>query len=154
VNEWMEKALKLAVTNVKEGGHPFGAVLVKDGEAVAEGVNELHIKPDVSAHAELVAIRKAQEHLRTTDLSDCTLYASGEPCPMCLTAAYFAGIKEIHFAQTVEEASQAGLSLSGKVYEELTKPKDSREINFIHEPVQNSDLDAMDLYSRKTSESE
>ncbi|ASF38359.1 tRNA-specific adenosine deaminase [Halobacillus halophilus] len=154
MNEWMEKALKLAVTNVREGGHPFGAVLVKDGEAIAEGVNELHIKPDVSAHAELVAIRKAQEHLRTTDLSDCTLYASGEPCPMCLTAAYFAGIKEIHFAQTVEEASRAGLSLSGKVYEELTKPKDSREINFIHEPVQNSDLDAMDLYSRKTSESE
>ncbi|MGP4075334.1 nucleoside deaminase [Halobacillus sp. K22] len=149
MNEWMEKALKLAVTNVEEGGHPFGAVLVKNGVSVAEGVNELHRKPDISAHAELVAIRKAQEDLQTTDLSDCTLYASGEPCPMCLTAAYFAGIKEIHYAQTVEEASQAGLSLSGKVYEELTKTKDAREINFVHDPVQNSGLDAMQLYSKK-----
>ncbi|MCA1010215.1 nucleoside deaminase [Halobacillus halophilus] len=154
MNEWLEEALKLAVKNVESGGHPFGSVLVKGGEAVAEGVNELHIKTDVSAHAELVAIRKAQDHLQTTDLSDCTLYASGEPCPMCLTAAYFAGIKEIHYAQTVEEASQAGLSLSGKVYEELTKPKEAREINFVHDPVKNADLDAMKLYSRKKSESE
>lgn len=151
MNVWMEKALTLAVENVKEGGHPFGAVLVRNNESIAQGVNQLHIHPDVTGHAELLAIQKAQALLNTTDLSDCILYASGEPCPMCLTASYFAGIQEIHYAQTVEEASEAGLALSSTVYKELEMSKESRQIKFVHDPVRNSDLDAMKAYSNKST---
>ena len=92
---FMKRAIELAVENVKEGGQPFGAVLVKGDKVVAEGVNELHLKYDVSGHAELIAIRKAQAELRTLDLAEYTMYASGEPCPMCMTAIYFSGIEKV-----------------------------------------------------------
>src|SRR5699024_4122439 len=104
----MERAVDLAVQNVQEGGQPFGAVLVKDKESLAEGVNTLHKVFDISGHAELQAIRKAQEMLQTNDLSDCTMYASGEPCVMCLTAMYFTGIEKIYYGTSLKEAVEQG----------------------------------------------
>ena len=94
MDKFMERAVKLATENVRDGGTPFGAVLVKDGKIISEGVNELHHTYDSSGHAEMLAIRKAQAELKTLDLSDYTMYASGEPCPMCLSVMYLSGIKK------------------------------------------------------------
>ncbi|MBN9655748.1 nucleoside deaminase [Halobacillus sp. GSS1] len=149
MNSFSERALELALDNVENGGHPFGAVLVCDGEIIAEGVNELHLRPDVSAHAELVAMKKAQRARGSIDLSDCTMYASGEPCAMCLTAMYFSNLKKVIYSQTVQEASRAGLTLSEKVYQDLQKTQDQREITMIHEPIENSEIDAMKAYAEK-----
>ncbi|WP_102029047.1 nucleoside deaminase [Salirhabdus sp. Marseille-P4669] len=129
MNEYMERAVELALANVQEGGQPFGAVLVKDNNIVAEGVNELHKAFDVSGHAEMLAIRRAQEQLRTNDLSGFTMYASGEPCPMCLTAMYFIGINEIYYCQSVEDAALAGLGKSQFIYQELKKNREERSLN-------------------------
>ncbi|GEN53548.1 nucleoside deaminase [Halobacillus faecis] len=149
MNPFSERALQLALENVNDGGHPFGAVLVCNGEIIAEGVNELHLHPDVSAHAEMVAIKKAQQARGSIDLSDCTMYASGEPCAMCLTAMYFSNLKKVIYSQSVEEASRVGLTLSEKVYQDLQKTQNQREITMIHEPIENSELDAMHAYAMK-----
>ncbi|MBX0359241.1 nucleoside deaminase [Halobacillus sp. Nhm2S1] len=149
MNPFSERALQLALENVNAGGHPFGAVLVCNGEIIAEGVNELHLHPDVSAHAEMVAIKKAQQARGAIDLSDCTMYASGEPCAMCLTAMYFSNLKKVIYSQSVEDASRVGLTLSEKVYHDLEKPKNQREITMIHEPIGSCELDAMKAYATK-----
>ena len=128
MNTFMEKAVRLAAENVKEGGQPFGAVLVKDDEVLAEGVNELHMKYDVSGHAELLAIRHAQEKLQTHDLSGTTMYASGCPCPMCLTSMYYAGIEDIYYCASIEETKAAGLGPAEIIYADLAKPNEERRI--------------------------
>jgi len=135
MDKFMEQAIELAVQNVQEGGQPFGAVLVKDDQIVSEGVNELHKTYDVSGHAELLAIRRAQAHLRTNDLSGYTMYASGEPCPMCLTAMYFAGIEKVFYCATVEDAVNVGLEKSKIIYQELQKLKSARTLTMIQMPL-------------------
>lgn len=132
MDKFMEQAVQLAADNVREGGQPFGAVLVKDDMAIAEGVNELHKKYDISGHAELLAIRRAQEKLETNDLSGYTMYASGEPCPMCLTAMYFAGIEKVYYCASVEDAVEAGLGKSEMIYRELQKKKADRTLDMEH----------------------
>ena len=86
--KWLQHTIEMAVTNVIEGEGPFAAIIVKEGKIIGSGTNLVHLHNDPSAHAELLAIREACSYLATTDLSDCILYASGEPCPMCLGAAY------------------------------------------------------------------
>lgn len=135
MNEFMKRAIDLAVNNVKEGGQPFGAVLVKDGEVIAEGVNELHFKHDVSGHAELLAIRRAQNKLQTDNLEGYTMYASGEPCAMCLTAMYFVGIKKVYYSATVEDTEKVGLGKSKEIYADLAKANEEREIKMVHVPI-------------------
>ena len=146
--DYVKRAMELAADNVREGGQPFGAVLVQGDEVIAEGVNLLHHKYDVSGHAELEAIRKAQGSLETFDLSDCVMYASGEPCPMCLTAMYFSGIKKVYYSQTIHEAEEAGLGLSKYVYMELGKQNEQRDMDMVHVPVDDDELDALSLYKR------
>lgn len=131
MDAFMKRAVELAIRNVKEGGQPFGAVLVKDHKIIAEGVNELHLHYDVSGHAELLAIRRAQEKLQTNDLSDCIMYASGEPCPMCLTAMYFAGIKKVYYYASIEDTKQVGLGLSSFIYKEIALPREERTMEMI-----------------------
>ncbi|MCA0971934.1 nucleoside deaminase [Halobacillus litoralis] len=150
MHDGLERALQLAVRNVKEGGHPFGAVLMKNGAVVAEGVNTLHKKSDVTGHAEIAVLRKLQEEWGTTDLSDCVMYASGEPCPMCMTAMYFSGIQTVYYAQSVEDAAEVGLGLSGDVYKELSKDKQDRKIEMIHQPVESQALNAMAQYQNRS----
>lgn len=137
LDQFMQRAVELAIENVREGGEPFGAVLVKDGKIVSEGVNELHKKFDVSGHAELVAIRKAQLELKTHDLSGYTMYASGEPCPMCLTSMYFSGIKDVYFSASVEDAVAAGLGKSKLIYDDLKKPNEERSLIMKQMPLDN-----------------
>ncbi|HLR35885.1 MAG TPA: nucleoside deaminase [Tissierellales bacterium] len=128
----MKRAIELAVKNVEEGGQPFGAVLVKDNQIIAEGVNELHIKNDISGHAELLAIRKAQEKLGSLNLSSSTMYASGHPCPMCLSAMYFSGIKNIYYSASLEDLEEVGMEYSSFIYQELTKKNKERTIVMKH----------------------
>ncbi|MHC0038361.1 nucleoside deaminase [Pseudoneobacillus sp. C159] len=146
MNKFMERAIELAVNNVKEGGQPFGAVLVKDNQMITEGVNELHKTFDVSGHAELLAIRRAQEHLQTNNLSGYTMYASGQPCPMCLTAMYFAGIEELYYCQSVEDAVEVGLGRSQFIYEELKKEKADRTIKMTQMPLNEKQENPMKLW--------
>ncbi|WP_423800574.1 nucleoside deaminase [Neobacillus sp. SAB-20_R2A] len=108
MDKFMKRAVELALQNVAEGGQPFGAVLVKNNTIVSEGVNELHKKFDISGHAELLAIRRAQEQFQTNDLSGCVVYASGEPCAMCLAAMYFAGVEKVYYCASVEDAAEVG----------------------------------------------
>lgn len=152
MNEFMEKALQLAVNNVNNGGQPFGAVLVKDDQIVAEGVNELHIRHDVSGHAELLAIRRAQEKLQTNNLSGFVMYASGEPCPMCLTAMYFAGIEEVYYCQSVEDAEAVGLGKSKWIYEDLKKEKVNRSLKMKQIKIREEQENPMRIWEKKTNQ--
>lgn len=94
---------------------------------MGKGVNEILATHDPTAHAELEAIRKASQVLGTSDLSDCELYASGKPCPMCLSAIYLANIQQVYYAYNAEEAAEAGLSTQ-YVYDQLSLPEKERDI--------------------------
>ncbi|KMY51187.1 nucleoside deaminase [Peribacillus loiseleuriae] len=120
--------MELAYENTKiKKGKPFGALIVKNGRIIAKGVNDVLETPDPTAHAELQSIRKACRILGTSDLSDCELYTSGEPCPMCLSAIYWAKLKEVYYAYTAEEEEEIGLG-TDYIYHQITLPKDKRGI--------------------------
>lgn len=146
MDHFMKRAIELAINNVKDGGQPFGAVLVKEQDIIAEGVNELHKKHDVSGHAELLAIRRAQEQFQTNDLAGFTMYASGEPCPMCLTAMYFAGIDKVYYCQSVDDAFHAGLGKSKMIYKDLKNARDDRELKLVQMPLQEDQDNPMKLW--------
>ncbi|MGM0649422.1 MAG: deaminase [Bacteroidota bacterium] len=125
--KFMKKAIQLAKENIPSGNGPFGAVIVKDGKVIAEASNSVTRTNDPTAHAEINAIRKATNKLNTFDLSGCEIYASCEPCPMCLGAIYWARIEKLYFASGREEAAKAGFS-DGFIYDELKKPFRERSI--------------------------
>jgi len=115
----MARAIQLSIDGVHSGrGGPFGAVIVRDGKIVAEGVNQVTSTNDPTAHAEVLAIRKACESLGSFELRDCELYTSCEPCPMCLGAIYWARVSRIYFANTAEDAAKIGFDDSF-IYDEL-----------------------------------
>lgn len=146
MDEHMRRAVALSADNVREGGQPFGAVLVRGDERIAEGVNELHKTYDVSGHAELVAIRRAQEQLQTHDLSGCAMYASGEPCPMCLTAMYYAGINQLYYCASMEDAAAVGLGASADIYADIAKPREERMIASEKVSLEDGQEDPMELW--------
>lgn len=115
---FMRQAIALAVENVKNGGGPFGAVIVKDGRVVATGVNRVVPNNDPTAHAEVNAIRAACVKLGTFNLSGCVLYTSCEPCPMCLGAIYWAHLDKIYYGATQYDAAAVGFDDSF-IYREL-----------------------------------
>jgi guanine deaminase len=105
----MRRAIYLASNNVLTGGGgPFGALIVKDGAVIAEGVNTVFTANDPTAHAEVNAIRKACAQLGVFSLAGCEIYSSSEPCPMCLAAIYWAHLNAIYFGTTCEDAACAG----------------------------------------------
>ncbi|SFE70870.1 nucleoside deaminase [Alteribacillus iranensis] len=148
MDTFMARAVELAVHNVKQGGQPFGAVLAMEGNIISEGVNELHLTYDVSGHAEMIAIRKAQEKLQTNDLSNCIMYASGEPCPMCLTAIYYAGIQKVYYAESIEEANEVGFS-STFMYEELGKARDNRQLTMSYMPLTEAKTSPLQYWNKR-----
>lgn len=125
--EYMKMAAELARENVQKGGGPFSAVIVKDGEVIATGCNRVTDKHDPTAHAEVEAIRKATKKLGTHDLSGCSIYASCEPCPMCLGAIYWARLDQLFFGNTRSDAASIGFD-DEFIYRELKKPIDQRSI--------------------------
>ena len=105
-SNFQRRAVELALANVAAGGGPFGAVIVREGQIVAEGVNRVAQATDPTAHAEVVAIREACRILKRFQLDDCTIYTSCEPCPMCLSAIYWARLKRVFFANTRKDAAR------------------------------------------------
>ena len=116
--ELMQRAIQLAADNVLHGGGPFGAVIAREGEIVAEGVNRVTASCDPTAHAEVQAIRAAGAALGTYDLSGCSIYASCEPCPMCLGAIYWARLSHLYFAAGQRDAAVAGFD-DAAIYREF-----------------------------------
>lgn len=127
----MMRAIEISIENVRSGrGGPFGAVIVKDGAIVAEGTNRVTATNDPTAHAEMVAIRRACQKLGTFDLKGCEMYVSCEPCPMCLGAIYWARIERVYFAGLAADASDAGFDDSF-IYGELARPRNERKIPMV-----------------------
>ena len=123
----MQKAINLSVENVKLGGGPFGAVIVKAGKIISTGVNRVTKNNDPTAHAEISAIRKAARKLKTFDLSGCEIYTSCEPCPMCLSAIYWARLEKLYYGNTKTDAKEIGFDDSF-IYDELKLEPDDRKI--------------------------
>ena len=124
----MRRAISLASQNVREGlGGPFGSVVVKDGEIIGEGTNRVATSCDPTAHAEMLAIRVASAKLKNFDLSGCELYTSCEPCPMCLSAIYWARIERMFYGNSIVEADAIGFS-DEFLYKEITLPVHERKL--------------------------
>jgi guanine deaminase len=126
-NPFMARAIELSVENVSAGGGPFGAVVVKDGAIVAEGVNRVTATHDPTAHAEVSVIRAACAKLGAFELRDCDLYTSCEPCPMCLGAIYWARLAHVYFANLATDAARVGFD-DAFIYREMAQPHARREI--------------------------
>lgn len=129
----MQEALREAAASIEEGGGPFGAVVIRDGNIVGRGRNRVVRSTDPTAHAEVVAIRAACEALGTHVLTGCVLYSSCEPCPMCLGAILWARLDQVRFGATREEASGAGFD-DAHFYDEVARGPAERELACIHEP--------------------
>lgn len=129
--DFMRQAIALAVENIKNGGGPFGAVIVKDGKVVATGANRVTANNDPTAHAEVSAIRAACTKLGTFDLSGCVIYTSCEPCPMCLGAIYWAHLDKIYYGANQFDAAKIDFDDSF-IYRELELTPDKRK-----KPVEN-----------------
>lgn len=129
----LRRAVERAVEGIRNGGGPFGALILRNGEVIAEAHNRVVLDRDPTAHAEIQAIRLAATKLGTHDLGDCILYSSCEPCPMCLGALYWAGIKKVVFACDRSDAEKAGFS-DKMIYEELVLDPSSRKIEFVRVP--------------------
>jgi tRNA(Arg) A34 adenosine deaminase TadA len=128
--KFIRRAIELAKEGVKSNaGGPFGAVVVKDNVIIAEGNNSVTSVNDPTAHAEVVAIRKACEKLGSFQLDDCTIYTSCEPCPMCLGAIYWARPKNVFYACTREDAAEIDFD-DQFIYNEIGKNINEREIKF------------------------
>ena len=123
----MARAIQLSIENVRSGGGPFGAVIVKNGGIIAEGVNRVTATNDATAHAEVVAIRAACAKLGVFELNDCEIYTSCEPCPMCLGAIYWARLARIYFANVAADAAEFGFDDSF-IYRELRLALGQRSI--------------------------
>lgn len=124
----MRRAIALATENVRSNaGGPFGAVIVKDGKIVGEGVNTVTATNDATAHAEVTAIRNACRNLNTFDLAGCVLYTSCEPCPMCWAASYWAHIQTIYYGNRAEDAARIDFD-DAFLYKQLALPSDQRVI--------------------------
>ena len=126
--EFMRRAIELATENVASGrGGPFGAVIVKDGVVIATGTNQVTTTNDPTAHAEVVAIRNACQALGTFRLTDCDVYTSCEPCPMCLAALYWSRCRAIYYGNDANDAARIGFDDSF-LYDEVKKPLNERAI--------------------------
>lgn len=125
--KFMRKAIALSIENIKKGGGPFGAVVVKDNQIVATGANHVTTHNDPTAHAEVVAIRKACKKLGTFDLSGCQIYASCEPCPMCLSAIYWAHIDSLFYGNTKADAQAIDFDDSF-IYDEIARTPENRKL--------------------------
>ncbi len=144
----MKRAIELSVQNVNKGGGPFGSVIVKDNQIIAEGSNKVTPTNDPTAHGEIVAIREACKKINDFSLKGCELYSTCEPCPMCLSAIYWARIEKIYYANTREDARKIDFDDS-LIYSELNKNINERRIPMV-QIMRSEAMTAFDLWSKKT----
>lgn len=146
----MKAAMEAALNGINnnEGG-PFGAVIVQNGEIIATGNNQVILTNDPTAHAEIVAIRRATQKLDTFILNDCEIYTTCEPCPMCLSAIYWARLTKISYGATRQDA--AGIGFDDEfLYTELTKPLEERKIP-VTQIHRNENVNLMNIWLNKTN---
>ena len=146
--KFMKRAIQLSIDSVKNGGGPFGAVIVKNDKIIAEGSNKVTSTNDPTAHGEIVAIREACKQLNNFSLSGCELYSSCEPCPLCLSAIYWARINKIYYANTREDARKIDFDDSF-IYSEIKKNIDERKIPMT-QMMRDEALKAFELWNKKT----
>ncbi len=133
--KFMQLAIDLSIENVAAGGGPFGAVIVRNGEIIATGTNRVTDSCDPTAHAEVSAIRAACAKLGDFKLTGCTIYSSSEPCPMCLSALYWAGVERIYYGNTKQDARSINFDDSF-IYDQIALDYSERAIpciNFMRE---------------------
>ena len=150
--QMMREAISLASESVKNGGGPFGAVIVKDGKIIAARSNSVTIDNDPTAHAEVNAIRDAARKLGTFDLSGCTVYTSCEPCPMCLGAIYWAHIDRIFYGNNRADAAAIGFD-DDFIYRELELPFSRRTVPILP-LLQSEALESFRLWDEKSDKTE
>lgn len=149
---FMEMAIRLSEENVDMGGGPFGAVIVRGGQIVATGTNRVVPNNDPTAHAEVMAIRNACQALGTFQLDGCTIYTSCEPCPMCLSALYWAGVRRICYGNTKEDAK--GIDFDDSfIYDQLELDYADRQIVCEHF-MRNRALKAFQKWAAKSDKVE
>ena len=144
----MARAIELSIESVNTGGGPFGSVIVKDEKIIAEGFNKVTSTNDPTAHGEIVAIRKACKSLNNFNLSGCELYSTCEPCPMCLSAIYWAHIDKVYYANTRDDAKKIDFDDS-LIYSELLKNVKIRKIPMA-QMMREEALKAFELWDKKT----
>ena len=144
----MKRAIELSIESVNNGGGPFGSVIIKDNKIIAEGSNKVTPTKDPTAHGEIVAIREACKKLNNFALKGCELYSTCEPCPMCLSAIYWARIDKIYYANTREDAKKIDFDDS-LIYSEFNKNIDERKIPMI-QMMKNEALKVFELWDKKT----
>lgn len=150
--ELMRRAIELSKDSVKRGGGPFGAVIARNGEIIAEGSNNVTIDCDPTAHAEVSTIRKACKQLGTFDLSGCEIFTSCEPCPMCLGAIYWAHLDKIYYANDRKDAAAIGFD-DDFIYQELDlKPADRQKPSEIL--LREEALEAFRMWQEKEDKTE
>lgn len=129
--KYLKEAIKIAADAIDEGGGPFGAVITREGSIIASSGNRVVLNHDPTAHAEILVIREASSLLGTHDLGGCILYASCEPCPMCLGAIYWSGIQRVVYASGRADAAAAGFD-DEFIYNEIALDPGMRRVSFIH----------------------
>lgn len=150
--ELMRKAIELSIKSVRNGGGPFGAIIARKGEIIAEGSNGVTIYNDPTAHAEVTAIRKACEKLGTFDLTGYEIYTSCEPCPMCLGAIYWAHLDKIYYANDRKDAADIGFD-DDFIYQEIeVKPQYRKKPSEIL--MREEGLEAFRIWNKKTDKIE
>ena len=147
-NKFMSRAIELSIESVNNGTGPFGAVIVKNEKIIAEGSNKVTSTNDPTAHGEIVAIREACKQLNNFSLIGCELYSSCEPCPLCLSAIYWARINKIYYANTREDARKIDFDDSF-IYSEIKKNIDERKIPMA-QMMRDEALKAFKLWDKKT----
>lgn len=146
-NLFMMRAIELSIESAKSKGGPFGCVIVKNNKIIAEGSNKVTMNNDPTAHGEIVAIRAACQKLNTFNLSECDLYSSCEPCPMCLSAIYWSRIKNIFYANTRIDAKNIDFDDSF-IYSEINKNLENRKIK-MHQIHRDEALEAFKIWENK-----
>lgn len=137
--KFMKRAVDIAQKSARSNGGPFGAIVVKDGRIISAGRNEVTATNDPTAHAEVQAIRAACNSLNRFQLTDCDIYTSCEPCPMCIGAIYWARPRAVYYAATKTEAAQIGFD-DQFIYEQMALPVEKRSITMVQMCPDNYDL--------------
>ncbi|MFC2116300.1 nucleoside deaminase [Bacteroidota bacterium] len=146
--EIMRQAIRLSIQNIDRGGGPFAAIIARDGEIIATGVNTVAQDNDPTAHAEVNAIRAATRELQRFHLGDCVIYTTCEPCPMCLGAIYWAGLPGLYFGNSREDAALYGFS-DEHIYHEIGQSRDQRQVSF-NRLLNTEAIEAFKLWDQKS----
>jgi guanine deaminase len=146
-SKFMTRAIELSIMSVNRGTGPFGSVIVKDKKIISEGFNIVTSDNDPTSHAEIVAIRKACKYLNDFTLVGCDLYTTCEPCPMCLSAIYWARIDKIYYANTRNDAQKIDFS-DALIYEELNKSIKERKIK-MNQIMRDEAIKAFEMWDKK-----